>query len=122
VIITGYLTKLTNQQILNELRYLIIESLHQKGDEDETTSFNNKDLQFAEDDVIYLYSDGFVDQLGGPERKTFRSGRIKQLLLEIHHKPMYEQKALLEEACENWRQNIEQIDDIMVMEIMFTNA
>jgi sigma-B regulation protein RsbU (phosphoserine phosphatase) len=84
--------------------------------------FSNKDLQFMENDIIYLFSDGYVDQLGGPDRKTFRSRRFKQLLMNIHLKPLDEQKTLLEEAYEEWRQNIEQIDDIMVMGIKFTKA
>jgi serine phosphatase RsbU (regulator of sigma subunit) len=90
--------------------------------ENESASFSNKELQFKENDIIYLFSDGFVDQLGGPERKRFRTGRFKQLLLDIHLRPLDEQKALLEKAYEDWRQDIEQIDDIMVMGIRFKTA
>ena len=79
-------------------------------------------MDFKEDDIIYLFSDGFVDQLGGPERKTYRSRRFKQLLQEIHHKSLDEQKVLLEKAYEDWRRDIEQIDDIMVMGIKFTSV
>ena len=41
--------------------------------ENEEISFSNKELQFMENDIIYLFSDGYVDQIGGPDRKTFRA-------------------------------------------------
>ncbi len=90
--------------------------------DDKENPFSNNELHFKEDDIIYLFSDGYVDQIGGPNRKTFRSRKFKQLLINIHLKPLDEQKTLLEEAYEEWRQNIEQIDDIMVMGIKFTKA
>jgi serine phosphatase RsbU (regulator of sigma subunit) len=90
--------------------------------DDEKNSFSNKELHFKEDDIIYLFSDGYVGQIGGPDRKTFRSRKFKQLLTDIHQKPLHEQKAILEKEYEKWRRNIEQIDDIMVMGIRFTKV
>jgi sigma-B regulation protein RsbU (phosphoserine phosphatase) len=90
--------------------------------DDEENSFSNKELHFKEDDIIYLFSDGYVGQIGGPDRKTFRSRKFKQLLTDIHQKPLHEQKAILEKEYEKWRRNIEQIDDIMVMGIRFTKV
>jgi len=89
---------------------------------DENTSFQNKELQFKENDIIYMFSDGYVDQLGGPNRKTFRSKNFKQLLLNIHQKPLEEQEAILEKEYEEWKRDMEQIDDIMVMGIRFTKV
>ncbi|MEN8230541.1 MAG: SpoIIE family protein phosphatase [Bacteroidota bacterium] len=86
---------------------------------DEESSFKNEELNFKEDDIIYMFSDGYVDQLGGPNRKTFKSGKFKQLLINIHQKPLHEQKGILEKEYEQWRRDIEQIDDIMVMGIRF---
>ena len=88
--------------------------------DDDKNSFSNKELQFKEDDIIYLFSDGYVSQLGGPNRKTFRSRKFKQLLINIHQKPLSEQKEILEKEYEEWRHDVEQIDDIMVMGIRFT--
>ncbi len=85
-------------------------------------SFSKKEMQFRENDIIYLFSDGYVDQLGGPNRKTYRSRQFKQLLINIHQKPLHEQKEILEKEYEEWRKDIEQIDDIMVMGIRFTEA
>ena len=90
--------------------------------DDEENSFSNKELHFEEDDIIYLFSDGYVDQIGGPNRKTFRSRKFKQLLINIHQKPLPEQKEILEKEYEEWRRDIEQIDDIMVMGIRFTKV
>ena len=89
---------------------------------EEEVPFNSKEVQFEENDIIYLFTDGYVDQIGGPGRKTFRSSKFKQLLLDIHQKPMEEQKTILEEVYEEWRNDMEQIDDIMVMGIRFSEA
>ncbi len=87
--------------------------------DDKEKSFSNKELHFKEDDIIYLFSDGYVDQIGGPNRKTFRSRKFKQLLINIHQKPLHEQKEILEKEYEEWKLDFEQIDDIMVMGIRF---
>mgnify|MGYP000588222652 CR=1 FL=1 len=84
---------------------------------EEERSFTNKELPFREDDIIYLFTDGYVDQIGGLQRKTFKSKKFKELLKEISHKPMGEQKSILREEHEIWRSGQEQIDDIMVFGI-----
>ena len=81
--------------------------------------FNSEELVFEENDIIYLFSDGFVDQLGGPHRKTFRSRKFKKLLIDIHKMPLHEQKEILEKEHESWKLDHEQIDDITVMGIRF---
>ena len=86
---------------------------------DEEISFNNEELILKENDIIYMFTDGYIDQLGGPDRKTFKSKKFKQLLIDIHQKPVQEQKGLLDKEYKAWRQDIEQIDDIMVMGIRF---
>ncbi len=86
---------------------------------EEEISFNNEELIFKENDIIYMFTDGYVDQLGGSDRKTFKSRKFKQLLIDIHQKPLQEQKEILETEYEKWKQNIEQIDDILVMGVRF---
>jgi sigma-B regulation protein RsbU (phosphoserine phosphatase) len=83
--------------------------------EEERVSFSNKEVPFKENDIIYLFTDGYVDQIGGLDRKTFRSARFKRLLKEISHRPMREQKSILREEHEIWRAGREQIDDILVL-------
>ncbi len=83
--------------------------------------FNYKELNFNEKDIIYMFSDGYVDQLGGPDRKTFKSKKFKQLLIDMHQKSMDLQKQILENEFEAWRSDYDQIDDIMVMGIQFSS-
>jgi serine phosphatase RsbU (regulator of sigma subunit)/streptogramin lyase len=90
--------------------------------DDEINPFTSKEMQLEANDIIYMFSDGYVDQIGGPNRKTFRSRKFKQLLVEIHQKPLEEQKEILEREYEKWRGDIEQIDDIMVMGIRFSGS
>jgi serine phosphatase RsbU (regulator of sigma subunit) len=79
--------------------------------------FTNKEISFRENDMIYLFSDGYVDQIGGLDRKKFKSVRFKELLKEIHDKPLKEQGSILKEEHEIWRSGSEQIDDIMILGI-----
>ena len=52
-------------------------------------------LILKEGDCLYLFSDGYADQFGGPENKKFMYKRFEELLLEIHTKPMEDQKEIL---------------------------
>lgn len=78
-------------------------------------AFTNKEMPFMENDMIYLFTDGYVDQIGGLDRKTFKSIQFKKLLKEIHYKPLKEQKEILLEEHGIWRAGQEQIDDIMIL-------
>jgi serine phosphatase RsbU (regulator of sigma subunit) len=82
--------------------------------------FTNKEIPFKENDIIYLFTDGYVDQIGGLQRKTFKSRKFKELLKEIHHKPLQEQRAILREEHEIWRSGQEQIDDILILGVKLT--
>lgn len=84
---------------------------------DEEESFSNKKLELREGDTLYMFSDGYVDQIGGPRRKTFRSKYFKELLLANSEKSMADQYKILEQTIEEWRGEIEQIDDVLVMGI-----
>ncbi len=67
--------------------------------------------------LFYLFSDGYQDQFGGEYNKKFMVANLKNLLLEIHQKPMEEQKKILNESIENWisKGNERQIDDILLI-------
>jgi PAS domain S-box-containing protein len=69
-------------------------------------------------DVLYLFSDGYKDQRGGPgfvKKKGFSSNRFKLLLEEMCHLPMQEQERRLEHAFLDWKGSVEQYDDILVI-------
>ena len=81
----------------------------------EMTPFSNNIIPLQKNDAIYLFSDGYVDQMGGPHRKTFRAHRFKNLLLEIQDQTMEKQKQILIERFESWKGDFEQVDDILVL-------
>ncbi|MCK4747333.1 MAG: hypothetical protein KAT15_09865, partial [Bacteroidales bacterium] len=69
---------------------------------------------------IYMFSDGFLDQFGGPRGKKFMSKNFKKLLLELQSIPLKEQGAALEKVLLGWMGEISQIDDILVMGLRMT--
>ncbi|MFW5820831.1 MAG: ligand-binding sensor domain-containing protein [Bacteroidota bacterium] len=79
--------------------------------------FSRHTIQLRNTDMIYLFSDGYADQFGGPEGKKFKYRRFRHLLLTIHQLPLEKQKQFLDESIEEWRGEIDQIDDILVIGI-----
>ncbi|MDM8004406.1 MAG: SpoIIE family protein phosphatase [Bacteroidota bacterium] len=82
---------------------------------DEEEPFATHFVKLLKDDVIYTFSDGFIDQKGGPENKKFMSKAFKELLLNIHCLPMSEQHRILDSTIEDWKGGNEQTDDILVI-------
>ncbi len=80
-------------------------------------NFISHKIQLTKGDSIYLFSDGYADQFGGPMNKKFKYKPFKRLLLENADKPMNEQKQILETTFKNWKNNIEQVDDITIIGI-----
>jgi serine phosphatase RsbU (regulator of sigma subunit) len=85
--------------------------------EDVNTPFNCHEIQLIKNDIVYIFTDGYVDQIGGPERKTFKTKRLKELFLEISQLSMCEQRSLLEGRIKEWKGELDQIDDILVIGI-----
>lgn len=92
------------------------------GKYDHTKPFTTHELQLFPGDTIYIFTDGFVDQFGGSDDssrlnggKKFKSGNFKKLLLSIQDKSMVEQKEIINDTLENWKGNLEQIDDVCVI-------
>lgn len=72
-------------------------------------------LAYDPGDRIYLFSDGYVDQFGGPDRQRFMSARLQQMLQENQHLPIREQANLLESAFTTWQGAEEQVDDVSML-------
>ena len=72
-------------------------------------------LAYSPGDRIYLFSDGYVDQFGGPERKRFMSHRLHQLLAENRDLSMPQQAELLEHEFNLWKGTEEQVDDVCML-------
>lgn len=83
----------------------------------EQRPFESIKIQLQKGDSLYNFSDGYVDQFGGPENKKFMTKRFKKLLVEIKDLPMFEQKQRMNNAIEDWKAGREQIDDILVIGI-----
>ncbi|HEY9125315.1 MAG TPA: PP2C family protein-serine/threonine phosphatase, partial [Bacteroidales bacterium] len=79
--------------------------------------FNSQQLELKKNDVIYLFSDGYRDQIGEETLKKFRKDYFNNLLLEIHALPMDQQAYILDQRHLQWRGSIEQTDDILIMGI-----
>ena len=77
--------------------------------------FTNHSIQLNDGDTIYIFSDGYPDQFGGPKGKKLKSKPFKNLLLSIYNQPLDEQKELLDNHFEQWKGDLEQIDDVCVI-------
>ena len=78
--------------------------------------FSLLELDIREGDRFYLYTDGYIDQFGGPKGKKFKSVPFRKILLKNNNLPMLEQKNILKNTMEDWlRDTYEQVDDITVV-------
>jgi serine phosphatase RsbU (regulator of sigma subunit) len=79
--------------------------------------FTNHQFQLQKEDVIYLFSDGYVDQFGGNDGMKLKMKPFKELLIKISEKPMDKQHKALETYMKKWQGNYSQLDDMIVMGI-----
>ena len=78
--------------------------------------FERVDMEIKKGDCLYTFSDGFQDQFGFESGKKFMSKHLREVLLEIHQKPMAEQKEILNKIYEDWRGPADhQTDDVVLM-------
>jgi serine phosphatase RsbU (regulator of sigma subunit) len=78
-------------------------------------SFNKSTFTLESGDILYLFSDGYADQFGGPDNKKFMYRRLRHILLTISKYPLPDQERILDETITSWMEGCEQIDDMMVM-------
>jgi serine phosphatase RsbU (regulator of sigma subunit) len=81
----------------------------------EKDSFSKYEDKLLPGDALYMFSDGYVDQLDETGENKFMSKPFKRLLLSIQDKEFSQQKEILENTLKEWQGNAEQIDDILVM-------
>ncbi len=77
--------------------------------------FTNHIIPIEKNDIIYIFSDGYTDQFGGPQGKKFKFRRFRHLLLTIHKLPEKEQEEALRRSFINWQHEQEQVDDVLVI-------
>jgi len=81
--------------------------------------FKGHEISLKPGDQIYVFSDGYADQFGGPDRKKFKYRPFKELLVANSGKDMTEQGLLLDKAFERWMGDVEQIDDVIIIGLKF---
>jgi len=81
----------------------------------EKDSFTNYEIKVQKGDTIYIFSDGFADQFGGPRGSKYMKYNLKKLLSEIYTRPMAEQRKILESEFEKWKGSVDQIDDVTIL-------
>jgi serine phosphatase RsbU (regulator of sigma subunit) len=81
------------------------------------TPFANQTLKIIKGDHLYLFSDGYADQFGGPKGKKYMYKPFQELLLHISDKPMDTQKEILDNTFEKWKGDRDQVDDVLVIGI-----
>jgi phosphoserine phosphatase RsbU/P len=77
--------------------------------------FTNHTIQLQKDDCIYIYTDGYADQFGGPKGKKFKYNKLKDVLSQNAHLSIDDQYHMLEKKFNEWRGSQEQVDDVLVI-------
>ncbi len=79
--------------------------------------YTNHGIPVSKGDMLYLFSDGFANQFGGNDNKKYKYNKLKNFFLNIHRQPVDIQKELLAKEFINWKNQNEQIDDILIIGI-----
>jgi serine phosphatase RsbU (regulator of sigma subunit) len=78
-------------------------------------SFTYNEIDLQKGDMIYTCTDGFGDQFGGPKGKKFKLRQLKEIIVKISQLAIHEQKNMLNKCFEDWRGELEQVDDVLVI-------
>jgi tetratricopeptide (TPR) repeat protein len=79
--------------------------------------FTNHTIGLEKGDCLYIFSDGFIDQKGGPDNEKFYYEQFRKLLLDIHHLDMEEQQKKLQKVFSEWKGDRDQVDDMLMIGI-----
>ncbi len=89
------------------------------GKVDNPTPFPVHEIELSKNDSIYLLTDGFADQFGGPKQKKFKYKHLKETLYSNHQLSMNDQQQKLTDQFEDWKSSLEQVDDVCIIGIRF---
>jgi serine phosphatase RsbU (regulator of sigma subunit) len=84
------------------------------GYQQERKDYESHIIKYESPTWFYMFTDGFQDQFGGTHNRKYMIKRLKNLLLDIHYKPMQEQYAILKKEIEEWMLDTAQTDDILL--------
>lgn len=85
------------------------------GNDFEFDAYTTLSFKLYNDDVIYIFSDGYADQFGGPERRKFKQTKFRYLLLTIYKLPFFQQREVIKNTFLEWKKDYEQVDDILII-------
>jgi len=98
-----------------ELQYVRGSKASIGGDPKAEKRFENVGFQLHKGDIIYMFSDGYPDQFGGPRGKKFKLDRVKNMLADVCDKPVETQHDYVENTFTEWRGKLQQVDDVLFM-------
>jgi len=78
-------------------------------------TFTDHKIEYKKGDVLYLTSDGFPDQFGGPKGKKFKYKQLEETFVSISSKELETQKNELSSIFNSWKGNLEQLDDVLIL-------
>jgi len=99
----------------NQLQYVKGSKCSIGGEAEDTKKFENVGFQLSKGDIIYMFSDGYPDQFGGPRNKKYKMARLKNMLAEVCEYPMGQQHDVVQNSFEEWKGNNAQVDDVLFM-------
>jgi len=76
-------------------------------------------MELIKGDSFYIFTDGFIDQFGGPRGKKFLNKQLKEIILAISHLPMAEQHLQISQSFSEWKGNYFQVDDVLMIGLRF---
>lgn len=79
------------------------------------SGFKRNDIDIFQSDIIYMFSDGYADQFGGPNCKKYKYATLKTFLLKIHKLPLTKQEQKLKKEFNDWKGTNPQIDDVIIL-------
>ncbi len=80
----------------------------------EKKPFTNQQFDLETSDTVYLFTDGYADQFGGPKGKKFKYKQLEELLIEIYTYSPEQQSEIMKQRFEEWKGDLEQVDDVLV--------
>jgi len=79
--------------------------------------FTNHTIELQKGDALYIFTDGFADQFGGPKGKKFKYKQLQEIILGMQREPMQKQEEILSKTFADWKGKLEQVDDVLVIGI-----
>jgi tetratricopeptide (TPR) repeat protein len=79
--------------------------------------FTTREIALQAGDMLYIFTDGYADQFGGPKQKKFKYKQLRALLLTLQDQPVYRQEEILAQQFDAWKGTLEQVDDVLLIGI-----